>query len=176
MKRKLISYDALKKMEEASISKIQEQLVNAEEVLANVLEAEQLELVFFNESEAVYKTLDQDYVRASYKLDESGLSLENVEELVVDEDSEKNESKKLISSLVDDLIENKEEEAGAKLAEYLNLPSVKRSITEGYKVKISNPRGRRSKLKNKRQPRSLVRKRIIHDEDQEKEKGYEECF
>jgi len=161
MKRKLISYDALKKMEEASISKIQEQLVNAEEILANVLEAEQLELVFFNESEAVYKTLDQDYIRASYKLDDSGLSLENVEELVVDEDSEKNESKKLISSLIDDLIENKEEEAGAKLAEYLNLPGVKRSITEGYKVKISNPRGRRSKLKNKRQPRSLVRKRIV---------------
>ena len=108
MKRKLISYDALKKMEEASISKIQEQLVNAEEVLANVLEAEQLELVFFNESEAVYKTLDQDYVRASYKLDKSGLSLENVEELVIDEDSENNESKKLISSLIDDLIENKD--------------------------------------------------------------------
>jgi hypothetical protein len=177
MKRKLISYDALKKMEEASISKIQEQLVNAEEVLANVLEAEQLELVFFNESEAVYKTLDQDYVRASYKLDESGLSLENVEELVVDEDSEKNESKKLISSLVDDLIENKEEEAGAKLAEYLNLPSVKRSITEGYKVKISNPRGRRSKLKNKRQPRSLVRKRIINMmKTKRKRKGMKSAF
>jgi hypothetical protein len=160
MKRKLISYDALKKMEEASISKIQEQLVNAEEILANVLEAEQLELVFFNESEAVYKTLDQNYVRTQYRLDKSGLSLENVEELVIDEDSEKNESKKLISSLIDDLIENKEEEAGSKLAEYLSLPGVKRNIVEGYKAKVSNPHGRRSPLRNRRQKRSVVRERI----------------
>lgn len=162
MKRKLISYDALKKMEEASISKIQEQLVNAEEILANVLETEQLELVFFNESEAVYKTLDQNYVRANYKLKDSGLSLENVEELVIDEDSEKNESKKLISSLIDDLIENKEEEAGAKLAEYLNLPGVKRNINEGgYKMKIANPHGKRSPLRNRHQKPSDVRKRIL---------------
>lgn len=161
MKRKLISYDALKKMEEASVSKIQEELINAEEVLANVLEAEALELVFFNESEAVYKTVDQDYVRANYKVENGELKLENIEELVVDEESEKGESKSLISSMIDDLIENKDEEAGAKLEEYLNLAVVKRSITEGYKAKISNPRGKRSKLYRKKQPKSLVRKRIM---------------
>jgi hypothetical protein len=161
MKRKLISYDALKKMQEASISKIQEELVNAEEVLANVLGADQLELVFFNESEAVYQTLDQDYVRANYSVVNGEVKLEGIEELVVDEDSEKNESRKLISSIIDDLIENKDEEASAKLDEYLNLSLVKRGITEGYKVKISNPHGRRSKLFHKHQKKSAVRKRIL---------------
>lgn len=161
MKRKLISYDALKKMEKASISKIQEELVNAEEVLANALGTDELELVFFNESEAVYKTLDHNYVRANYTVENNELSLNDIEELVVDEDSEKNESKKLISSMIDDLIENKDEEAAAKLDEYLNLAVVKRSISEGYKAKISNPRGKRSKLYHKKQPKSLVRKRIM---------------
>jgi|688.fasta_scaffold29863_7 hypothetical protein len=160
MKRKLISYDALKKMEEASISKIQEELINAEEVLANVLGADQLELVFFNESEAVYKTLDQDYVRTDYSVVKGELKLENIEELVVDEDSEKGESKKLISSMIDDLIENKDEEASAKLDEYLGLSIVRRNLVEGYKAKLSNPRGKRSKLFHKRQRGTHVRKRI----------------
>jgi len=161
MKRKLISYDALKKMEEASISKIQEELINAEEVLANVLGADQLELVFFNESEAVYKTLDQDYVRANYSVVKGELKLENIEELVVDEDSEKGESKKLISSMIDDLVENKDEEASAKLDEYLGLAVVRRNLIEGYKAKLSNPHGKRSKLFHKHQRGAHVRKRIV---------------
>jgi hypothetical protein len=160
MKRKLISYDALKKMEEASISKIQEELINAEEVLANVLGADQLELVFFNESEAVYKTLDQDYVRTNYSVVKGELKLENIEELVVDEDSEKGESRKLISSMIDDLVENKDEEASAKLDEYLGLAVVRRNLVEGYKAKLSNPRGKRSKLFHKHQRGTHVRKRI----------------
>lgn len=160
MKRKLISYDALKKMEEASISKIQEELINAEEVLANVLGADQLELVFFNESEAVYKTLDQDYVRANYSVVKGELKLESIEELVVDEDSEKGESRKLISSMIDDLVENKDEEASAKLDEYLGLSVVRRNLIEGYKAKLSNPRGKRSKLFHKHQRGTHVRKRI----------------
>lgn len=159
MKRKLISYDALKKMEEASISKIQEELINAEEILANVLGTDQLELVFFNESEAVYKNLDQDYVRADYSFSKNGLSLDNVEELVVDEDSEKQESRNIISSIVDDLIEGKDDDAANKLSEYLNLSIVKRNISEGYKVKLANPK-KHGALWHKKQPKSLVAKRI----------------
>jgi hypothetical protein len=161
MKRKLINYDEFKKMENESVSRVEKELIEAEELLATILETEKLELMFFNESEVVYKTINEDIVRANYKLTKSNLNLENIEELVIDEETEKNESKKLISDMIDNLLENKEEVAAEALNEYLNMPSVRRNlISEGFKVKLSKPTGRRSKLYHKKQPRSLVAKRI----------------
>lgn len=161
MKRKLINYDEFKKMENDSVSKVEKELIEAEELLATILETEKLELMFFNESEVVYKTINEDIVRANYKLTKNNLSLENIEELVIDEETEKNESKKLISDMIDNLLENKEEVASEVLNEYLNMPSVRRNlISEGIKVKLSKPTGRRSKLYHKKQPRGLVAKRI----------------
>ena len=161
MKRKLINYDEFKKMENDSVSKVEKELIEAEELLATILETEKLELMFFNESEVVYKTINEDIVRANYKLTKNNLSLENIEELVIDEETEKSESKKLISDMIDNLLENKEEVASEVLNEYLNMPSVRRNlISEGFKVKLSKPTGRRSKLYHKKQPRGLVAKRI----------------
>lgn len=160
MKRKLVSYDALKKMEQTSLTNVLEELIEAEEILANATDAEKLELVFFNESEVVYKTLEEDFVKADYKVENDNVVFENIEQIVVDEDSEKEESKKILSSMIDDLIENKLEEANEKIAEYLNLPNFKRKLTEGWKVKVSRPTGKHSKLWRKKQPRSLVAKRI----------------
>lgn len=161
MKRKLINYDEFKKMENESVSRVEKELIEAEELLATILETEKLELMFFNESEVVYKTVNEDIVRANYKLTNDNLALENIEELVIDEETEKNESKKLISDMIDNLLENKEEVASEVLSEYLNMPSVRRNlISEGFKVKLSKPTGKRSKLFHKKQPRSLVAKRI----------------
>ena len=161
MKRKLINYDEFKKMENESVSRVEKELIEAEGLLATILETEKLELMFFNESEVVYKTINEDIVRANYKLTNDNLSLENIEELVIDEETEKNESKKLISDMIDNLLENKEEVASEVLSEYLNMPSVRRNlISEGFKVKLSKPTGRKSKLFHKKQPRSLVAKRI----------------
>lgn len=161
MKRKLINYDEFKKMENESVSRVEKELIEAEELLATILETEKLELMFFNESEVVYKTVNEDIVRANYKLTNDNLSLENIEELVIDEETEKSESKKLISDMIDNLLENKEEVASEVLSEYLNMPSIRRNlISEGFKVKLSKPTGRKSKLFHKKQPRSLVAKRI----------------
>jgi len=161
MKRKLINYDEFKKMENESVSRVEKELIEAEELLATILETEKLELMFFNESEVVYKTVNEDIVRANYELTNDNLALENIEELVIDEETEKSESKKLISDMIDNLLENKEEVASEVLSEYLNMPSIRRNlISEGFKVKLSKPTGARSKLFHKKQPRSLVAKRI----------------
>lgn len=160
MKRKLVSYDALKKMEQTSLTNVLEELIESQEVLANATETEGLELVFFNESEVVYRTTDEDFVKANYRVEDKSVVFENIEQIVVDEDSERQESKKILSSMIDDLIENKTEDANAKIAEYFNLPNFRRNLTEGWKVKVSRPTGKRSKLWHKKQPRSLVAKRI----------------
>ena len=161
MKRKLINYDEFKKMENESISRVEKELIEAEVLLATILETEKLELMFFNESEVVYRKINEDIIRANYKLTNDSLALENVEELIIDEETEKNESKKLISNMIDNLLEDNEGMASEVLSEYLNMPSVRRNlISEGFKVRLSKPTGARSKLFHKKQPRGLVAKRI----------------
>jgi len=161
MKRKLINYDEFKKMENESISRVEKELIEAEVLLATILETEKLELMFFNESEVVYRKINEDIIRANYKLTNDSLALENVEELIIDEETEKNESKKLISNMIDNLLENNEEVASEVLSEYLNMPLVRRNlISEGYEIKLSRPTGPRSKLRRRKQPRGVVAKRI----------------
>lgn len=160
MKRKLISFDEFKNMEINSISRVEKELIEAEELLANVLEDDKVELMFFNEKEVVYKNQDEDLIRAEYKVTKDNVVFENIEKLIIDEESEVKEGKELINQMVDSIIDGKDVIAEELFNKYLNLPLLKRTLSEGVKVKISNPRGKRSKLYRRKQPRSLVAKRI----------------
>lgn len=160
MKRKLISFDQFKNMETSSISNVEKQLIESEELLASVLENERVELMFFNESEVVYKNEEEDLIKAEYKITKDSVVFENIEKLIIDEESEAKEGKSIVSQMVDNIIEGKEVVAEQLFNKYLNLPSLKRALSEGVKVKISNPHGKRSKLYRRKQPRSLVAKRI----------------
>jgi hypothetical protein len=159
MKRKLISFDQFKKMENNSISKIEKELIEAEELFANVLEDDKVELMFFNENEVVYKNQDHDLIKAEYKITADSVVFENVEKLIIDEESEVKETKNIVSKMVENIIEGKESVAEQLFSDYLNLPLLKRTLTEGWKVKVSNPK-KRGKLRGRKQPRSLVAKRI----------------
>lgn len=160
MKRRLINFEDYKNLENTSITKLEQELIECEELLAEVLENEKVELVFFNESEVVYKNEDEDLIRANYKLEEEKVVFENIEKLVIDEETELKESKKILSSLVDNVIEGKDELANDLFNQYLNLPHLKRTLTEGYKVVLSNPKGKRSKLKGRKRSRSAVMKGV----------------
>jgi len=161
MKRKLISFDQFKKMENNSISKIEKELIEAEELFANVLEDDKVELMFFNENEVVYKNQDQDLIKAEYKITKDSVVFENVEKLIIDEESEAKETKNIVSKMVENIIDGKEGVAEQLFNDYLNLPSLKRTLSEGWAVKVSKGgKGKkRSKLRGKKQPRSLVAER-----------------
>jgi hypothetical protein len=160
MKRKLISFDQFKNMENNSISKIEKELIEAEEMLSSALDDDKIELMFFNENEVVYKNQDHDLIKSEYKINKDNIVFENIEKLIIDEESEVKHSKELISKMVENIIDGKESVAEQIFGDYLNLPLLKRTIAEGYTVKISNPKKKRSKLYRRKQPRSLVAKRI----------------
>ena len=161
MKRKLISYDAFKKIEEQSLTKAQEELIGAEDVIAKALGLDEVTLFTFTENSVTYQAQDGSYVHANYKIEDSGkLVLENIQQLVIEESDEKKNSRQVLTNLVDALLEDNNTKANQCFEEYMGMPVVRRELTEAFSVTASKPTGAASPLKGKKQNRSLVAKRI----------------
>lgn len=159
MKKKLISYEAFKNLVEGSLSHIENELVLAEEILGKTL-GKELELHCFGESDVTYKTADDNFIHAVYKVQDDQIIFENIKELVIDEESGKQGARKAISEMVDAIIENKSQVADQKFDEYFSMPTVRRQLNEGLKVKmgVSKPKGPKSKLAHKHRTRASVLK------------------
>lgn len=162
MKRKLISFDVFKKIEEGSISTAQYELVGAEEVLSKTLGVDELKLHCFGESDVTYQSLDGSFVHANYKINKEQLVLESIESLVIEEDSEKKVARNVLVSMVESLLDNNESKASEQFESYLSLPVVRRDlvVSEGFNVTVGKPSGKHSALYGKKQDRGLVAKRI----------------
>lgn len=162
MKRKLISFDVFKKIEEGSVSSAQTELVAAEDVLSKTLGVDELRLHCFGESDVTYQALDGSFVHANYKVSKDQLVLENIESLVIEQESEKKKARDMLTSMVESLLDNNEIKASEQFDNYLNLPVVRREmlVSEGFDVTVSKPSGKKSPLAGKKQSRTLVNKRI----------------
>jgi hypothetical protein len=162
MKRKLISFDAFKKIEEGSLTNAQAELIGIEDVLAQATGFDNLKLFTFGENDATYQADDGTFIHAIYKIEDDNLVLENVEQLVIDEETEKKVTRSYVSEMVDSLLEGNEVKANQSLEKYLSSPSIKREflVGEAFKISVSKPTGSSSPLRHKRQNRSLVAKRI----------------
>lgn len=155
MKKKLISFDIFESIEKNSLSTAAEELVEAEDTLAEALEIDYLTLRNFGTETVVYETADQTYINANYSFDGDFVVFENIEELVIDEESERNKNKEVVAKILDAVWENKKIEADQFFQEYMDLP---RSLTEEVKIKstVSTGHGKPSKLRGKRRSRSAV--------------------
>lgn len=167
MKRKLISFDAFKSIEEQSLTNAQAELIGVEDVLAKALGVDTLKLFTFGENDVTYEAPDGTYIHATYKVEKDNLILENIEQLVIDEETESKKNREVLSSLVDALLEGNELKANTQFDEYMATPSVRRGflVSEAdinetaFAVTVSKPTGKRSPLRHKKQSRSLVAKR-----------------
>lgn len=167
MKRKLINYDVFERMQKDSLSAAQSELVLAEDVISKALERDNVQLLSFGESDVTYETCDGTFIHATYTMNEGQVVFENIEELVVEEESEKAEARKTLESMVDSLLDENEGQAAAKFEAYLKTPVVRRRLndsslneSDAVKVTVSKPTGKNSPLKNKPQDKSDVAKRI----------------
>lgn len=132
MKRRLIKYEVFDKIQNESLSKAESELIKAESVLAKALNTYNMELHCYSESDATYRTLDGSYIHATYKINDNNVVFENIEELVIDEQSSKQESKKLLSNMVEELIyQNSPLKAEQLFGQYMSLPNVRREFMEG---------------------------------------------
>lgn len=161
MKRKIISHDVFHNYEKQSVINTENELVEAQDVLSEALGLDFLELHTFGESDVTYETPNGNYIHATYTIDDEKVILENIEELIIDEASEKNNSREIVSRMVEAIVNEKEVEATQQFESYLNSSYVKRVFNEAtWKVTASKPTGRSSKLRHKRRNRSAVAKGV----------------
>lgn len=169
MKRKLIDFDVFQEIESNSLSNAEAELVEAEDLLATALDLNGVSLRCFGSSKALYETHDGTFVHAQYKLGDTHVIFENVEELVIDEDTERKQSRKILSDVLESLLDNNEGKAAKLLHDYMSIPGVRREmkeaalygteLTEDVKAVVSKPTGT-SPLRGRHQKSSDVQKRV----------------
>jgi len=164
MKRTLINFDALKRMEKDSLTTAGAELAMAEEIIGSTIEKDIAGLHSFTADSVVYETVDGAFLHANYKVENDHIILENIEELVVDEESEKAAAKAVLGRMVEAILEGEDSKAAELFNEYISLGYVRRtfrgeSLTEAtFTIRKLSPT-RHGPLYKKKQPRSLVRKR-----------------
>ena len=131
MKRKLIDYDVFQRMENTSLSSAARELVEAEPVLANALQIEGLSLHCFGPEDVLYATSSGSFVHANYEVQPKHVTFENVEQLVINEETERQQAKQIVSDMLESLLESNDTKAESLLDNYLSLPLTRRLFKEG---------------------------------------------
>jgi len=136
MKRKLIDFDAFSKIKTESLSSVQRELEAAAPLLARTLELEGLSLDSYGSESALFETVDGDYVHADFQIKNGHVQFDNVEQLVINEETEHAKSKEVISQMIDSLIESNNAKADELFAEWMGLPRTKRIFNEVKKMRV----------------------------------------
>jgi len=142
MKRKLIDYDVFHKIKTESLSNAQRELEAAADLLSVTLDLEGLELGSFGLTEALFESADGSHVRADYQIKNGYVQLDNVEQLVINEESEAERARDTISKMIDSLIESDNAKADEMFAEWMDLPRTKRIFTESKEKRVVCRKGK----------------------------------
>lgn len=121
MRRKLIKQDAFENIEKTSVTTAERELVEAEHILTKSLGKGQLELKCFNESTVVYQTPQKTYVHAGYEIKNDHVTLNNIEELVIDESSRKDSMRGTLSEMIDAVLVEDHAKAKKLFTNYLEM-------------------------------------------------------
>lgn len=137
MKRKLINFDVFERIQRDSLSTAEAELKGAEPILAETLDVGHVALRCFGPENVLYEAPDGTFIHANYSIKSESVVFENVEQLVIDEDSEQAKTKEVLGGLLDALLDEEKKAQADKLFEdYLSLPSTKRLFKEGCGKKM----------------------------------------
>lgn len=102
----MINYDVFEKLQENSLANAQYELVEAEDVLAHALDSGSLSFHNFTDNHVLYETDKGTFIRANYKVNNDSVILENIEEIVIDENSQKEARRNAIRNMLDAILED----------------------------------------------------------------------
>ena len=136
MKRKLINFDVFERIERDSLSTAQDELIFAAPVLAKALQAEDLRLRCYGPETVLYESVDGHFIHASYKMNDGHIEFDNVEELIINEETERGKQREVISTMLDALLEETTtDRAETLLQEFLALPRTRRTFSEAKELR-----------------------------------------
>jgi len=150
MKRKLVSFEGFEKLREDSLSSSLTELVEVQNYLAKALDCESLILDSFNESSAIFAKDDGTYLQSTYSVENDAITFENLEELVIDEATEKVAGRKIVADMLEAVLDDNDVIAKDLFEKYMDFASqrhqragtlVDDTLEEGY-VRIYGTRGK----------------------------------
>lgn len=131
MKKKLINFDVFKQLEKNSITNSERELAEASDLIANTLGQGYLDVFCVNENNVTFINNQGDLVYANYEIANNHLVLENIEQLVVDKSSTEKSLRSSLEKMVDNILEDKMEEASSNFADYFSTPMLRANLREG---------------------------------------------
>jgi len=131
MKKKLINFDVFKQLEKNSITNSERELSEASDIIANTLGQGYLDVFCVNENNVTFMNNQGDLVYANYEIANDYLVLENIEQLVVDKSTTEKNLRSSLEKMVDNILEDKMDEASLNFAEYFSTPMLRANLREG---------------------------------------------
>jgi hypothetical protein len=137
MKRKLINYDVFERIEKDSLSTAQAELTEAGHFLAKTLQLEDAQLHCYGAEDVLYESSDGSFIHANYRLRDGYVEFDNVEELVINEETEVAKQQEIISNMLDALLESDgTQQADELFNEFLSLPRTRRVFCERKEQRV----------------------------------------
>jgi hypothetical protein len=121
MRRKLIKQDAFDRIISESVTTAERELVEVEPILARAMGKDFLSLKSFTESTCLYETHQGTYVHAGYEFKNGQITFNNVEELVIDESSQIEKRKAILSDMIDAVLVDDAAKANGLFEGYLGM-------------------------------------------------------
>jgi hypothetical protein len=106
MQRKLVSFDVFETIEKNSLFNALKELDEATGILGKALDIDLVSVHCYDGSSVVYECADGTFVKANYNFNDKEVKFTNIEELVVDAESETEARKVAIAEMVDALASN----------------------------------------------------------------------
>ncbi|MCI0563405.1 MAG: hypothetical protein MN733_33435 [Nitrososphaera sp.] len=157
MKRKLIQFNEFEELKNNSLSATVQELVEAEDIIAQKLGEESVTLVSFDEGVCVFEAADGTFLRAAFDMEDGNIVLEGIERLVLDEETEKEKGTSILETVLKALIKDDGAAADKAMDEYIALDIQRQRRTryaesiqhevemlseEDYKVRLYGTRGK----------------------------------
>lgn len=121
MRRKLIKQEAFDRIISESVTTAERELVEVESILAKAVGKDHLRLKSFTESTVVYESVNGDFVHAGYEIKNGQITFNNIEELVIDEESTKEKRKQTLSEMIDAVLLDNSSKAEGLFGNYLGM-------------------------------------------------------
>ena len=136
MKRKLIHQDVFDAIKSKSLTNAQYELSEAQDIIADALGLYSVTLESFGAEDVIFEGSDGTYIRANYAIDNKQIKLENIEQLVIDEESIKAKGRESLGKIVEALLDNNKELADELFESYIGGPAGKAVINEEKKLRV----------------------------------------
>lgn len=131
MKKRFVDFETYKNIESNSLTAVERELAEAAELVGTVVNDPNLQVFCINEDQVTFLKSDGGLVQANFSLKNDKIVLENLEELAIEDGELESSRKGIVAKMVDNILNEKLDEANVDFSNYFSVPVIKASLREG---------------------------------------------